>query len=41
VLAHQELTELVRQRPDIGVLFYRNLAFGMGKKLKRTGLARG
>jgi len=40
VLAHRDLTELVRQRPDIGVLLYRNLAVGLGQKLKRSGLAR-
>jgi len=37
LLGHQEVTELVRLRPDIGVVLYRNLAEGLGHKLKRTG----
>lgn len=36
-LRHDELARLVRQRPDIGLLIYRNLAAGLGKKLKRVG----
>jgi hypothetical protein len=31
----QDLAELIRQRPDIGQHIYRNLAVGMGEKLKR------
>lgn len=36
VLAHADLKELVRLRPDIGVVIYRNLAQGLGDKLERT-----
>ena len=36
VLQHIDLTELVRQRPDIGVVLYRNLARGLGEKLRRA-----
>jgi GNAT superfamily N-acetyltransferase len=35
VLGHQDLAELIRQRPDIGLHLYRNLAVGLGEKLKR------
>jgi hypothetical protein len=35
VLGHHDLTELVRQRPDIGLVIYKNLAVGIGEKLKR------
>jgi hypothetical protein len=35
VLGHQELAELIRLRPDIGLQIYRNLAVGTGEKLKR------
>jgi len=35
VLGHQDLAELIRLRPDIGLLIYRNLAVGMGEKLNR------
>jgi GNAT superfamily N-acetyltransferase len=35
VLGRQDLTELIRLRPDIGLHIYRNLAVGMGEKLKR------
>jgi GNAT superfamily N-acetyltransferase len=35
-LTHQALGELVRRRPDIGVIMYRNLAAGIGKKLLRS-----
>lgn len=35
VLRHQDLVELVRLRPDIGLPIYKNLAMGMGEKLKR------
>ena len=34
-LAHQDLAELIRLRPDIGLLIYRNLAVGLAEKLKR------
>ncbi|MGP0065248.1 MAG: GNAT family N-acetyltransferase [Isosphaeraceae bacterium] len=37
VLSHRDLTELIRLRPDIGLHIYRNLAAGLGKKLKRSG----
>jgi N-acetylglutamate synthase-like GNAT family acetyltransferase len=35
VLGHQDLAELIRLRPDIGLHLYRNVAVGMGEKLKR------
>jgi ribosomal protein S18 acetylase RimI-like enzyme len=35
VLEHEDLAELFRLRPDIGFQIYRNLAVGMGEKLKR------
>jgi hypothetical protein len=35
VLGHEDLIELIRQRPDIGLEIYRNLAIGMGEQLKR------
>jgi hypothetical protein len=31
--------ELIRLRPDIGLQLYRNLAVGMGKKLKRSDVS--
>jgi CRP/FNR family cyclic AMP-dependent transcriptional regulator len=34
-LSHRDLTELIRLRPDIGLLIYRNVAAGLGEKLKR------
>jgi CRP-like cAMP-binding protein len=37
VLSHRDLTELIRLRPDIGLALYRNLAAGLGEKLKRSG----
>jgi hypothetical protein len=37
VLGHRDLAELVRLRPDIGLHLYRNLAVGLGEKLKRSG----
>jgi predicted N-acetyltransferase YhbS len=37
VLSHEELAELIRQRPDIGICLYRNLAAGLGDKLLRSG----
>jgi GNAT superfamily N-acetyltransferase len=36
VLNRQNLAELIRLRPDIGIQIYRNLAMGLGKKLKRA-----
>jgi hypothetical protein len=38
VLPHEELIRLIHLRPDIGVIVYRNLATGLGKKLIRSGL---
>jgi ribosomal protein S18 acetylase RimI-like enzyme len=35
VLCHHDLMELIRLRPDIGFQVYKNLAVGMGRKLKR------
>jgi CRP-like cAMP-binding protein len=40
VQGHQDLAELIRLRPDIGLHLYRNLAIGMGEKIKRAGMAR-
>jgi CRP-like cAMP-binding protein len=40
VLPLEGLQELVRQRPDIGVVLFRNLARGLGEKLRRTDLGR-
>jgi GNAT superfamily N-acetyltransferase len=39
VLAHRELVELIRLRPDIGLHIYKNLALGMGAKLKRSNIS--
>ena len=36
VLTHQDLIQLIRFRPDIGLALYRNLAIGLGAKLART-----
>lgn len=36
VLAEPELRRLIRQRPDIGLWIYRNLAVGLGDKLRRA-----
>ena len=36
VLTRNDLTSLIRQRPDIGLVLYRNLAIGLGQKLLRT-----
>ena len=36
VMTREDLTALVRQRPDIGVTLYRNLAEGIGSKLQRV-----
>jgi hypothetical protein len=39
VLGHRELAELIRLRPDVGLRLYRNLAVGLGDKLKRSAAA--
>jgi CRP/FNR family cyclic AMP-dependent transcriptional regulator len=36
-IPHHELIELIRRRPDIGVIIYRNLALGLGHKLRQSG----
>jgi len=36
VLKHNDINELARLRPDIGVIIYHNLAQGLGEKLKRS-----
>ncbi len=36
-LHRRDLEELIRRRPDIGVIIYRNLAVGLGDKLLRSG----
>lgn len=38
ILSYNDLLELTRQRPDIGLLIYRNLASGLAAKLKRAGI---
>ena len=38
VIRKQDLDALVRQRPDIGVVLYRNLAEGVGSKLRQFDL---
>jgi CRP-like cAMP-binding protein len=38
VLDHRDLGEFIRLRPDIGLHIYRNLAAGLGEKLKRSGI---
>jgi len=38
VLPRDDLQDLVRQRPDIGVVLFRNLARGLGEKLRRADL---
>jgi CRP-like cAMP-binding protein len=40
LLRRDALRELVRRRPDVGVVLYRNLAQGLGRKLRRAGRAR-
>lgn len=35
-LSGKTLAELIRQRPDIGIILYRNLAAGLGAKLRRA-----
>ena len=39
VLSHSDVDKIARLRPDIGVVIYRNLAAGLGRKL--TGHDRG
>ena len=39
-LLQRDLGDLIRRRPDIGVIIYRNLAVGLGDKLLRTGNAK-
>ena len=39
-LLPRDLADLIRRRPDIGVIIYRNLAIGLGDKLSRSSLAR-
>lgn len=36
-LLQRDLADLIRRRPDIGVIIYRNLAIGLGDKLLRSG----
>ena len=36
VLTQADLLELERLRPDIGLIIYRNLAVGLGRKLARA-----
>jgi len=36
VLSYHDLGDLVRRRPDIGVIIYRNLGIGLGEKLLRS-----
>jgi GNAT superfamily N-acetyltransferase len=38
VLSHEDFNTLVRRRPDIGVVVYRNLARGLGEKLHRLDI---
>ena len=37
VLPREALEQLARRRPDIGIVLYRNLAHGLGTKLRRAG----
>lgn len=39
-LLHRDLADLIRRRPDIGVIIYRNVAVGLGDKLLRSGHAK-
>jgi CRP-like cAMP-binding protein len=36
VLERKDVAELIRLRPDIGMQIYKNLAIGLGEKLKRA-----
>jgi len=40
-LLRRDLVDLIRRRPDIGVIIYRNLAIGLGDKLLRSGNTKG
>jgi len=40
VLLQRDLADLIRRRPDIGVIIYHNLAVGLGDKLLRSGSSR-
>jgi CRP/FNR family cyclic AMP-dependent transcriptional regulator len=37
VISQRDLIDLIRRRPDIGVIMYRNLALGLGHKLRQAG----
>lgn len=37
VIPRRRMIDLVRRRPDIGVVLYRNVAVGLGDKLRRSG----
>jgi GNAT superfamily N-acetyltransferase len=39
VLSRNSLDSLIRLRPDIGVIMFRNLAVGLGEKLQRSDIA--
>lgn len=39
LIQRRELMQLIRLRPDIGVILFRNLAIGLGRKLRRSDLA--
>jgi hypothetical protein len=39
-LLQGDLADLIRRRPDIGVIIYRNLAVGLGDKLLRSSNSR-
>jgi CRP-like cAMP-binding protein len=39
MLDRRDLEQLIRLRPDIGLLIYRNLATGLAEKIKRSGVA--
>lgn len=39
-LLRRDLADLIRRRPDIGVIIYRNLAIGLGDKLLRSAGSR-
>jgi CRP-like cAMP-binding protein len=36
VIEHEDLNRLIQTRSDIGCILYRNLAIGLGDKLKRS-----
>jgi GNAT superfamily N-acetyltransferase len=39
VLGHRDLAELIRLRPDVGLHIFRNLAVGVGEKLRRLDVS--